>query len=219
MVQHLEIHELTKGGVVAVVRGIPTDLTVPVTEALLAGGITAIEITLDSPDALMSIRVLKKKFADRALIGAGTVLNAESASKAIAAGAEFIFSPHVDESTIKLTKQCGILSIPGAMTPSEIIAAYEYGADAVKVFPAAVLGPTYFQDVRGPLGHIPLIATGGIHLENAALFIRQGVVAVGVGGSLLNQQDLAGNRFEEIKEKAGQFVQRIEDARKQKELA
>ncbi|RFB12648.1 bifunctional 4-hydroxy-2-oxoglutarate aldolase/2-dehydro-3-deoxy-phosphogluconate aldolase [Bacillus sp. HNG] len=204
---------LLESGVIAVVRRVSREKVLQVVSSLIAGGITGIEITIDSEDALGAIQEVKNTFGEKAVIGAGTVLNSQSAEMAIEAGAEFIFAPTLNRGTIELAKGYKKIVIPGVFTPTEILQAYEWGADIVKVFPASTLGPDFIKQIRGPLGHIPMMPTGGITLENTKDFISAGSVAVGVGGALLRKDLIDKNEWESLTSLAQQFVQKVKDAR------
>jgi 2-dehydro-3-deoxyphosphogluconate aldolase/(4S)-4-hydroxy-2-oxoglutarate aldolase len=209
------VAEIKKRAVVAVIRGASGETILPIASALKAGGVTALEITMETPNALGLIEKVANEYNEEVLVGAGTVLDPETARAAIMSGAKFVFSPTVNRKTIEMTKRYGIISVPGAFTPTEILSAYEYGADLIKVFPANVVGPDYFKSLTGPLPHIPLMPTGGIDLHNAGLYIKAGAVAVGVGSTLvktkpqLTEMDLA-----ELTEKAKCFMQEVENERK-----
>jgi 2-dehydro-3-deoxyphosphogluconate aldolase/(4S)-4-hydroxy-2-oxoglutarate aldolase len=179
------LQQLLENKIVAILRGLRPDAVPDVAAALYSGGIRCLEITLNSPDALSVISELSKKMGDRLLIGAGTVLDTAEARMAIDAGARFIISPTLDIPTIQLTKQLNAVSIPGAFTATEILAAYRNGADIIKVFPASV-GVAYFRDLRGPLPGIPLMPTGGVNLENIREYQKAGAVAFGVGSALVD---------------------------------
>ena len=179
--------DLLSSCIVAVVRKIAPDKMKPLIQALIDGGITGIEITMDSENATTMIRELKNIHKEKALIGAGTVLNIEQAKEAIDAGADFIVAPILDRETIEFTKSQGIIMVPGAFTPTEIYQAHKWGADMVKVFPASALGPNFIKDVRGPLSEISLMSTGGVSLQNIESLFEAGASAVGVGGSLLDK--------------------------------
>jgi 2-dehydro-3-deoxyphosphogluconate aldolase / (4S)-4-hydroxy-2-oxoglutarate aldolase len=185
-----KLEELKQGKLVAVIRGARPDQILPITHALKEGGIRALEITVETPKVCDLIEKVKEEFGDEIIAGAGTVLDPETARAAIMAGAEFIFSPTVNIETIKMAKRYGTISIPGALTPTEILTAYEHGADIIKVFPANTLGVGYFKDLRGPLPHIPLMPTGGVNLDNIVSFFKAGAVAAGLGGSLINAEKL-----------------------------
>jgi 2-dehydro-3-deoxyphosphogluconate aldolase / (4S)-4-hydroxy-2-oxoglutarate aldolase len=207
---------ITESGVVAVVRKIDREQILEVISALVEGGIKGIEVTVDSDDALGAISEAKKRFGSYAVIGAGTVLDGITARLAIQAGADFIFSPTLSEETIKVTKRYGKISIPGVFTPSEMVAAMEWGADLVKVFPASILGPEFIKDIKGPLPHIPIMPTGGISLENTADYINSGAVAVGVGGSLLKKELILNRDMKGLTDLASQYVTIIENCRMNK---
>ena len=164
------------------------------------------EVTLNSPGALASIEEIAGAMPDDFLVGAGTVLDPESARAALLAGARFIISPMLNKHTIRMTKRYGAVSIPGAYTATEILKAYEYGGDIIKVFPASGVGPSYFRDVAGPLPFIPLMPTGGVSLDNIQGFINAGAVAFGLGSSLVDtKQAVTEVYLAQLSEKARQF--------------
>jgi 2-dehydro-3-deoxyphosphogluconate aldolase / (4S)-4-hydroxy-2-oxoglutarate aldolase len=208
-----EINNLLSSGVVAVVRRVEKEKVMHVISALVEGGVTAIEMTMDSEDVFNTIQEAKESFGHKAVIGAGTVLDGETALMAIQAGAEFIFAPTLNQNTINVANRYGKIVIPGVFTPTEILQAYEWGADIVKVFPASVLGPSFIKDVKGPLSHIPMMPTGGVHLGNVGEYIKAGAVAVGVGGSLLNKELIANNEWDKLKDLAKDFVSEVKKAR------
>ncbi|MCM3744042.1 bifunctional 4-hydroxy-2-oxoglutarate aldolase/2-dehydro-3-deoxy-phosphogluconate aldolase [Sporosarcina luteola] len=208
-----DLLRLKESGLVAVIRR-PTQSQIhSIAEALVFGGVGALEITVDTPGAFAMIKSLKETFKDRALVGAGTVLDAESAKAAIDAGSDFIFSPSFDVNTIQITNRYGKISIPGVMTPTEIVQAYSAGADILKVFPGDALGANYLKDLQGPLGHIPMMPTGGVSLDNVEKFIKNGAVAVGVGGTLVDGKAIAEERYDELTKIAEQFIKKIQQAR------
>ncbi len=174
--------------IIAIIRGADPHDVIPIVEALYAGGIRTLEITLNSSNALGLISEITSSWQDRILVGAGTVLDAASANAAIDAGARFIISPIVDLPTIRATKERGAISIPGAFTATEIVQAYVNGGDLIKVFPASV-GPAYFKDLRGPLPHIPLMPTGGVQLDNIRAFHQAGAAAFGIGSALVDPKE------------------------------
>lgn len=204
---------LKDSGVVAVVRRPPYEKAVRITDALVAGGVKALEITVDSDRAFELISLLNERYGEDVLVGAGTVLDAETAEKAIEAGAQFIFSPILDEETIKATIHHDVISIPGVMTPTEIVKGYRLGADLLKIFPGSSLGVNYIKELSAPLGHIPMMPTGGVTLDNVAQFIRAGAVAVGLGSSLLDKKAMEEERYDDITKRAEQFIQAIHQAR------
>jgi 2-dehydro-3-deoxyphosphogluconate aldolase / (4S)-4-hydroxy-2-oxoglutarate aldolase len=171
--------------ILAILRGCNPEQVLPIAEALYAGGVRLLEITLNSPGAIEAIKAAVGSFGDRMVIGAGTVLEAAEATSAIAAGARFILSPSLDAAVIRRTLDLGAVSIPGAFTPTEILEAWRKGAQIVKVFPASV-GPAWFRDIRGPLPQIPLMATGGVSLSSLKDFDKAGAVAFGIGSSLVS---------------------------------
>ena len=200
-------------GVVAVVRKIDPTVVMEVTEAIVQGGIKVLEVTVDSEDSFNTIRRLKEKYKTSVLVGAGTVLDKETAKQAIEAKADFIFSPILDIDTIQLTNRYGRISIPGVYTPTEIVQAYAAGADILKVFPATKLGPGYFKDMRGPLPHIPLMPTGGVSLENMTEFLDNGAVAVGIGSALFDKKLIDNRDFDQITEIARQYVEKFNEVK------
>lgn len=196
---------------VAVIRGATVENIVPIAEALHKGGIHILEITAETPDVLAVIRRLSRDAGDDIVVGAGTVLDPETARAAIMAGATFVFAPTVNLETIRMTKRYGVVSIPGAMTPTEILTAYEQGADIIKVFPAGVLGPDYFKNVHGPLPHVPLMPTGGVGLDNIRDYFAKGAVAAGIGSSLVDtKQVMTDDVLADITDKAEQFVAKLQ---------
>jgi 2-dehydro-3-deoxyphosphogluconate aldolase / (4S)-4-hydroxy-2-oxoglutarate aldolase len=209
------VEEIKKRAVVAVIRGANLETIIPMTQALKEGGVTALEITMETPKALAIIEKAVDVFGDEIFVGAGTVLDEETARAAILSGAKFVFSPTVRKETIEITKRYGVISVPGAFTATEILTAYEYGADVIKVFPAGSVGPGYFKNLAGPLPHIPLMPTGGIDMENAKDYIRAGAVAVGVGSSLVDpKRALTDDYLRLITENAKKLMEEVELARK-----
>jgi 2-dehydro-3-deoxyphosphogluconate aldolase / (4S)-4-hydroxy-2-oxoglutarate aldolase len=204
---------LKESGLIAVIRKPNPSQIHQIAEALVEGGTGALEITLDTPGALGMIQDLKENFGDRVLVGAGTVLDAPSARLAIDAGADFIFCPSFDIETIQMANRYGRISIPGVMTPTEVVNAYSAGADLLKIFPGGALGEAYIKDLQGPLSHIPMMPTGGVTLDNVEAFIRNGAVAVGVGGSLVDSKAIAEERYEALTETSRQFIEKIKHAR------
>lgn len=205
--QRIKEHKL-----VAVIRGAEGDDVLSIARALHAGGVHILEITADTPQVDTLIRRVSTEFGDQMIVGAGTVLDPETARTAIMAGARFIFSPTVNVETIRLTKRYGVVSIPGALTPTEILTAYEHGADLIKVFPAGTVGPSYMKDIHGPLPHIPLMPTGGVDLNNVRQYFENGAVAAGLGSALVNTKHaITSDMLETITRNAQQFVEAIKD--------
>jgi 2-dehydro-3-deoxyphosphogluconate aldolase/(4S)-4-hydroxy-2-oxoglutarate aldolase len=204
------LETILDSGVVAVIRGMEPGKIVKVATALEKGGVKALEITFDSLGAAEMVKEVKQQLQGKeAIVGAGTVLDGETAQTAIRAGAEFVFGPTFSEEMVKVCNRYGKVAIPGALTPTEVLTAYQSGADLVKVFPAASMGPNYFNKVKGPLPQVPLMATGGVNLDNAPQFIEAGVEAVGVGSALLDKQAIKEENYEVLTEKARQFIQAV----------
>jgi len=201
--------------VIAIVRGIPSSKISSLAEAMVKGGIRCIEVTFDhsseegKAETLKSIEILNKNFQGEVLAGAGTVLTAEQVDQAVLAGAEYIISPNVNVDVIRRTKELGKISIPGALSPSEIVTAYEAGADIVKLFPAAVFGTAYFKAVKAPLKHIPMTAVGGISPDNIADFVNVGAIGAGVGGNLVSPKLVEEGRFDEITAIARSYMEAL----------
>ncbi len=183
-----------------------------IAEALYGGGLFCLEITMTTPGALRAIAEAADKL-EGVLMGAGTVLDAPTARQAILAGAKFLVTPTVALDVIEMCHRYGVVVIPGAMTPTEILTAWEAGADMVKVFPADVLGPAYLKAVRGPLPQIPLVPTGGITADNAGEFIKAGAALVCAGGWLVDKKAVAEGRYEVLTERARQLVEAVRTAR------
>lgn len=207
------LDKLKESGIVAVLRRPPADRVQRITDALAAGGVEALEVTVDSEGAFEVIPALKERYGNQVLVGAGTVLNAETAEKALQAGADFIFSPILNKETIEMTNQYGRISIPGVMTPTEIAQGYAWGADMLKIFPGAALGSSYIREVLAPLAGIPMMPTGGVTLDNVSAFIRAGAVAVGLGSSLLDKSAIEEERYADLTELARRFKAAITEAR------
>jgi 2-dehydro-3-deoxyphosphogluconate aldolase/(4S)-4-hydroxy-2-oxoglutarate aldolase len=208
-----ELKRLLSCGVIAVLRLQSIDPLVEVARALIAGGVTSIELTMTTPNALDGIARLSREFGSQAMIGVGTVLDAQTCRKAIEAGAQYVVSPGFDEAVHSATKANGKLSLPGAMTPTEILRAWSAGADVVKVFPSTTLGPGYFKDVLAPLPHIRLMPTGGVDAKNAGDWIRAGAVCVGAGSNLVPKDALARKDWAAITANASAFVDAVRTAK------
>jgi 2-dehydro-3-deoxyphosphogluconate aldolase/(4S)-4-hydroxy-2-oxoglutarate aldolase len=200
-------------GVVAIMRANSSDQLLEAAKAVLAGGVEAIEVTMTTPGALDVIRQATSQFGKEVLFGVGSVLDAETARVAILAGAQFVVCPTFKLETIEICRRYSVPVVPGAYTPTEILTAWEAGANAVKVFPASVGGPAYIKAIKGPLPQISLSAVGGVTIENTADFFRAGVDFVGIGGELVNQKLLDGRDFAEITRRAVGFRQQVETGR------
>lgn len=184
MDKHTVFQGILERGTVGIVRADTPEAALQIAEACIAGGVTALEVAFTTPDTLGVLRALRERHGDGVLLGAGTVLDAETARAAILAGAQFIISPGVNVDTITLCQRYQVLAMPGAMTPTEIVTALQAGADIVKVFPAEMFGPAYIKALRAPLPQAPLMPTGGVTVENLAEWFASGAVAVGIGSSL-----------------------------------
>jgi 2-dehydro-3-deoxyphosphogluconate aldolase/(4S)-4-hydroxy-2-oxoglutarate aldolase len=200
-------------GVIAIVRLDSAESLQKVADAILEGGIDIIEVTMTTPGALAILESAAERFGDRVILGAGTVLDPESARAAALAGARFIVSPNLNVSAVELCHRYGVVSVPGVLTPTEIVAAMEAGADLIKVFPASLGGPDYIKAVRAPLPQAPLVPTGGVEVDNAGDYIRAGAVAVAVGGSLVSKKIIASGEFAKMVEIARALVSTVRAAR------
>jgi 2-dehydro-3-deoxyphosphogluconate aldolase / (4S)-4-hydroxy-2-oxoglutarate aldolase len=207
------LKKVADAGVVAVIRCNSKDQLVGITEALLAGGVPAIEVTMSTPKAIAGIEMLADRFGDTAVVGVGTIIDAATASDAIHAGAQFVVSPVFDEQIVATVKRYGKVMVPGAFTPTEILRAWTAGADVVKVFPSTGLGPQYFKDLLAPLPQLRLTPTGGVDIKNAGEWIKAGAVFVGAGSSLVSKEALAKNDWASITANAKAFVEAIRVAR------
>jgi 2-dehydro-3-deoxyphosphogluconate aldolase / (4S)-4-hydroxy-2-oxoglutarate aldolase len=202
-------------GVVAVIRMKEPDRVRAVIDALAAGGLRALEVTMTVPGAIDLIAQIAPTLPKGFLFGAGTVNDADTAARAIDAGARFIVSPVFRRSVIDACHARDVPAMPGCYTPTEILDAWDAGADVVKVFPATTLGPGYLKDVRAPLPQVKLMPTGGVTVENAGEWIKAGAVAVGVGSALLDAQAIAGGQYHVLEEKARRIVANVRAARNQ----
>ncbi len=203
------LSQILETKIVAIIRGANPQDVLQIANALQKGGIKALEITINSPKALSVIEEASDYFGKNMLIGAGTVLDAETARAAISAGAKFIISPVVDIETIKMTKRYGIVSIPGAYTPTEIVAAYAAGGDIIKLFPASA-GIQFLKDIRGPLAHIPLMPTGGVNLENIKEYQKAGAVAFGIGSALVDtKNEITEEYLQQLTNKACKYMEAV----------
>jgi 2-dehydro-3-deoxyphosphogluconate aldolase/(4S)-4-hydroxy-2-oxoglutarate aldolase len=207
------LERVLRTGIVAIIRAPSSEQLGNVARALFEGGIDVIEVTLTVPDALEILAAVKKDLGQRVLLGAGTVLDPETARAALFAGAEFLVSPTVNLDVIRLANRYDKLMMPGAFTPTEILAAWEAGAQVIKVFPSDAVGPAYLKALRGPFPQLRLMPTGGVNLATLPEFIRAGACAVGVGGSLVEPQAVREGNFARIRDLAGQYVQALQAAR------
>ena len=208
------LRRILEGGIVAVVRSDSPDRLVEVVRALAEGGVTAAEITLTVPDAIEVIRKVRDGLGDSIVLGAGSVLDPETARAALLAGAEYIVGPGLNLDVIKLCRRYGKVVMPGALTPTEVIAAWEAGADVVKIFPSDLGGPAYLKALRAPLPQIRMMPTGGVDLATAKSFLQAGACCLGVGGSLVDAKAVASGDFARLRDLAGQFAGIVRDHRR-----
>ncbi|MGG4553334.1 bifunctional 4-hydroxy-2-oxoglutarate aldolase/2-dehydro-3-deoxy-phosphogluconate aldolase [Paenibacillus humicus] len=199
--------QLKQERIIAILRHVPDEQADGLIAALDRAGVVFVEATLNSDGALGMISRWREQYGDRMRIGAGTVLDVNMAKEAVSAGAEYLIAPNLDEAIVNYAREQSIDVYPGAMTPSEIVRAWNAGATAVKIFPMASMGLAYLREIRAPLSHIPMIATGGVRLDNIQQFIQAGVTAVGLGGSIVNMDLVKEGRFDEIERNAALLVQ------------
>jgi 2-dehydro-3-deoxyphosphogluconate aldolase / (4S)-4-hydroxy-2-oxoglutarate aldolase len=201
-----DLNRVLTGRIVAVIRAPSGEELADVCEALLAGGVDCMEITFTVPKAPRVLETVADRLGNRVLLGAGTVLDPETARVALLAGARFIVAPTVNLHTIKLCKRYSALVMPGALTPTEILTAWQAGADIVKVFPSELTGPAYLKAIRAPLPQVRLMPTGGVNLQTAADFLKAGACALGIGGSLVSADAIQSHDWEAIRKLAEQYV-------------
>lgn len=213
MHKHDVVARILRTGVIAIVRLDSAESLQKVADAILEGGIDIIEFTMTTPGALAILESATAKFGDRVILGAGTVLDPESARAAVLAGARFVVSPNLNPRTIELCHRYGVVAIPGVLTPTEIVAAMEAVADLIKIFPASLGGPNYIRAVRAPLPQASLVPTGGVEVDNAGEYIRAGAVAVAIGSSLVNKKWVAAGDFAKMADMARRLVEAIRVAR------
>lgn len=207
----MTIERLKAIPLVPVLRKIPYDKSHDIVQALLDGGIEAVEITMETERAEAIIRESVESYGDRALVGAGTVLDVADCRRAIEAGAQFIVAPVLEEAVVRYAADQGIPVIPGVFTPSEMLRAVNLGAAMIKLFPASVLGPSFIKDVKGPLSHIPIMCTGGITLDTAKAYLDAGANAVGAGSALLRKDLIEAGDWTGLTEEAKRWLAAIRD--------
>ena len=197
---------------IAIVRGVEPEYVIRLAEALLAGGINMIEVTFNQAgndhfaSTVAAIEKLSSEMGDRMFVGSGTVMSKEQVDLTVSAGGQYIITPSTNPEVIRYAKDEGLVAMPGAMTPTEAVTAYEAGADFVKIFPAGNLGPAYIKAIKAPLAHIPLLAVGGVNAKNIPDFMKAGAVGFGVGGNLVNKEWVRNNETEKITALAAEFV-------------
>jgi 2-dehydro-3-deoxyphosphogluconate aldolase/(4S)-4-hydroxy-2-oxoglutarate aldolase len=213
MTRHDIVNALVDGGAIAVIRMADTEQLLRVVEAIHAGGVSAIEITMTTPDALSVIREVSRAFTEHpdVLVGVGSVLDSVTARLAIEAGARFVVSPILDEATIRMSHRYDVPMMPGCYTPTEIHRAHTLGADVVKIFPAQNVGMDYFRAVTAPMPHLKLMPTGGVTLTNAGDWLAAGAYAVGVGSALLDKDAIAQGDYDVLTENARVLSASVKD--------
>ncbi len=200
-------------GIIAIMRAAHADPLLAAADAIRAGGVRAIEVTLTTPGALGVIESAVRRYGVEVLFGAGSVLDAETARAAILAGARFVVAPTLNLEVIALCNRYGVPVLPGCFTPTEMLTAWEAGADMVKLFPAEIGGPALIKAIRAPLPQLEIVPVGGVDLTNAAAFIRSGAAALGVGSSLVNQKLLDAGDMAELTRRAAAFVDEVRKGR------
>jgi len=200
-------------GIIAIMRASSSQALIHATEAIRKGGVRAIEVTMTTPGALDVIKEAKEKYRSEILFGAGSVFDSETARMAILAGADFIVAPSLDKEMIFLCNRYGIPVVPGCFTPSEMINAWESGATFIKLFPASILSQKMIKAVLAPFPQLEIIPVGGINLENALVYIKNGAIALGVGSSLVNDQLLEIGDYQEITRRAEKFIALVQEGR------
>jgi 2-dehydro-3-deoxyphosphogluconate aldolase / (4S)-4-hydroxy-2-oxoglutarate aldolase len=208
------LNRIVESGVIAVVRLPSPERLLDVVAAVEAGGVVAIEFTMTTPGALDALAEATAALGDRVVMGAGTVLDGDTARAAVLAGARFIVAPTLSRETIEASHEEGAVAIPGAFSPTEILTAWAWGADLVKVFPATGLGPAYLKDVLAPLPQVRLVPTGGVDLATAGAFVTAGAAAIGVGSALVDARTVADGDLAGITERARAFRAAVDDARR-----
>jgi 2-dehydro-3-deoxyphosphogluconate aldolase / (4S)-4-hydroxy-2-oxoglutarate aldolase len=208
------LRQLREGGLVPVIRADSAQTAVKIADALVAGGVRTLEITMTVPDAISAIHAVAERFGDSVLLGAGTVTSRTLGEQSIEAGAEFLVTPCVVDEVIGLAKERAIAVLPGALTPTEVFRAWSAGGDIIKIFPASnVGGPAYLKALKGPFPEIPLCPTGGVNLQTIAEFVKAGADAVGVGGELVSKAAIDKGDFAQLTTLARQFVAALAAAR------
>lgn len=207
------LERVHRSGIVAVIRAASGESLCDVAETLVAGGVEVMEVTFTVPRAHKVLEQVAERLGDKILLGAGTVLDAETARVALLSGAEFIVAPTLNLDVIRLCRRYDKLVMPGAFSPTEVLTAWEAGADIVKVFPSDITGPAYLKALAGPLPQIRLMPTGGVTLETAPAFLRSGAYALGVGSSLVDPKAVAAGQLQSIEQLARQFVEIVRTSR------
>jgi 2-dehydro-3-deoxyphosphogluconate aldolase/(4S)-4-hydroxy-2-oxoglutarate aldolase len=215
MSKEAQLQRVLDCGIVAVIRSPDSQRLVETARAMADGGVNVVEITMTVPDALDVLRQVRKALGDRLLLGAGTILDSETCRAALLAGAEYIVAPTLNLDVIRQCQRYNKLVMPGAFTPTEILTAWEAGADIVKVFPAEVVGPAFFKAMCGPLPQIRLMPTGGVDLTTAAAFLKAGASCLGIGSQLVEPRAVAEGNFDRLRDLARQYVAIVQQTRKE----
>lgn len=213
MSRHDDLQRVLRGGIVAILRSPSGERLADVAEALLAGGIEVVEVTFTVPKAAQVIEQVADRLGGRVLLGAGTVLDTETARMAISSGARFLVSPTLNLDVIRLCHRYDVLAMPGAFTPTEVLTAWEAGAEVIKIFPSDVTGPGYLKALAGPLPQVRLMPTGGVNLQTAPDFLRAGACALGIGGSLVEPKAVAEGDLKRLESLARQYVEVVRETR------
>ncbi len=209
------INKIKENKIIAIIRGIDSDKIIKTAEALYAGGISLVEVTFNqssmtgNQETFEAIQSISSELGDKICVGAGTVMTVEQVELAVKAGAKYIISPNFDKEVVDKTLELGAVSMPGVITPSEITEAYKAGASFVKIFPVDNFGPKYIKSIRSPISHIPMLAVGGIDVDNLKEYMATGIDGVGVGSSLVNKKMIDEGRFDELTELAKKFVSQL----------
>jgi 2-dehydro-3-deoxyphosphogluconate aldolase/(4S)-4-hydroxy-2-oxoglutarate aldolase len=208
-----KLQVIRQSGVVAIMRAQSSRQLIAAADAIRTGGVRVIEVTMTTPGALGVIEEATDRYGEQVLFGAGSVLDAETARAAILAGAGFVVAPTLDLATVQLCNRYGVPVVPGCYTPTEMLAAWQAGADMVKLFPASVGGPALVKAILAPLPQLEIVPVGGVNLDTAAQFIASGAAALGVGSSLVNQKLLDSGDMDELTRRAAAFIEKVKEGR------
>ncbi len=207
------LQRISDAGLIAIIRADSSDGLVETCRALAAGGVTVAEVTMTTPGALECIRRARQELGEGCLIGVGSVLSGDVVRQAVDAGAQFVVAPTFKAEVVDASHECGVPVAPGAFTPTEILTAFEHGADVVKVFPANHLGPKFFKDILAPMPHLKLTPTGGVDLTTIPAWFEAGAVALGVGSNLVKKDLIKAEKWKELTDLASQFTAAVKQAR------
>ena len=207
------LQTIIDGGIVAIMRSPSAEMLGHISEAILAGGVSTIEVTMTTPKAIAALEQLVDRYGDRALIGVGSVIDGATCRDAISAGAQFVVSPVFSKEVVETTRSYGKVSVPAGLTPTEILTAWKAGGDLVKVFPSTQLGPGYFREVLAPLPQLRLVPTGGVDLKSVPEWIKAGAACLGIGTAIVNKDAMAKGDWGTITTNAKAFVEAIRSAR------